>query len=268
MGHEPSRQCPSRPRPAWQHHYGQVLADRSADAHADEQSRSGRGGEAARAGGVWRHRPGGAGLGELRPDRGDAAAAGGGRDAAGAIGQAGGGVPDACGCAAGADRELEPGAALGDLGAFQRARSARADDVRADDRRVVDLYRQPRDRAGDVRDLRRGGAAALRRRPGGAVDPDGGAGRHGRGAAAGGDDGGGLPAGGGVPSKPDRDAAAHAVSGPAGGRSGRGAGDYCAGVPGAAGGFGRAAWECGRGVSGAGAAGRAAGYRDGPDERA
>ena len=45
------------------------------------------------------------------------------RDAAGAVGQAGRGVPHPRRRAAGADRELEPGAALGDLGPFQRARS-------------------------------------------------------------------------------------------------------------------------------------------------
>ena len=48
------------------------------------------------------------------------------------------------GRAAGADRELEPGAALGDLGPFQRARSQGPDDVRPDDGRVVDLHRRRR----------------------------------------------------------------------------------------------------------------------------
>ena len=41
------------------------LADRSADAHADEQPRSGRGRETARARGLWRHRPCRARLGKL-----------------------------------------------------------------------------------------------------------------------------------------------------------------------------------------------------------
>ena len=44
------------------------------------------------------------------------------RDAAGAVGQAGRRVPHACGRAARADRQLQPRAALGELGAFQRAR--------------------------------------------------------------------------------------------------------------------------------------------------
>ena len=67
-----------------------------------------------------------------------------------------GGVPHPSGRAAGADRELEPGAALGDLGQVQRARSRRADDVRPDDRRLLDLHRHPGHRAGHLRDLRRG----------------------------------------------------------------------------------------------------------------
>ena len=51
----------------------QELADRSAAAHADEQSRSRGGGEAARARGLRRHRPRRARLGELRPHRRGAA---------------------------------------------------------------------------------------------------------------------------------------------------------------------------------------------------
>ena len=53
--------------------------------------------------------------------------------------------------------------ALGDLGGVPRARRRRADDVRPDDRRLLDLHRQPGDPAGDVRDVRRGRAQALRR---------------------------------------------------------------------------------------------------------
>ena len=49
---------------------------------------------------------------------------------------------------AGADRELQPGAELGELGALQRARPQGPDDVRADDRGLVDLHRQPGHRAG------------------------------------------------------------------------------------------------------------------------
>ena len=48
------------------------------------------------------------------------------RDPAGAVRQAGRRVPHPCRRAARADRQLQPGAALGDLGALQRARYARA----------------------------------------------------------------------------------------------------------------------------------------------
>ena len=74
---------------------------------------------------------------------------------------------------------------LGHLGAFQRARSRGADDVRPDDRGLLDLHRLAGDRAGHLRDLRRGRAPAFRRRPRGALDPHGRPGRHGRRAAAG-----------------------------------------------------------------------------------
>ena len=74
----------------------------------------------------------------------DAEDAGGRRDAARPVGQAGRRLPHPRGRAAGADRQLQPRAALGDLGAFQRARSQGPDDVRPDDRRLLDLHRQPR----------------------------------------------------------------------------------------------------------------------------
>ena len=99
------------------------------------------------------------------------------------------GKPVACSrptrCAAGADRQLQPGAPLGDLGSLQRARPQGPDDVRPDDRRLVDLYRQPGHRPGHLRDLRRGRPPALRRRPHRQVDPDRRPGRHGRRPAAG-----------------------------------------------------------------------------------
>ncbi len=115
--------------------------------------------------------------------------AGGRRDAAGAIGQAGRRVPHPQGCAARADRQFEPGAALGDLGPFQRTRPQGAGDVRPDDRRLVDLYRHAGHRAGHLRNLRGGRPPALWRQPQGQVDPDRRAWRHGRRAAAGGGDG-------------------------------------------------------------------------------
>ncbi len=72
------------------------------------------------------------------------------RDAARAVGQAGRCIPHARRCPARADRQLQPGAALGDLGALQRARSQGPDDVRADDGRLLDLHRQPGHRAGHL----------------------------------------------------------------------------------------------------------------------
>jgi hypothetical protein len=53
-------------------------------------------------------------------------------------------------CTARPDRKLQSGAALGDLGAFSRTRSQGIGDVRPDDRRLVDLHRQPGNRAGHV----------------------------------------------------------------------------------------------------------------------
>ena len=162
------------------------MADRSAAADADEQPRSRRRREPERAGRLWRHRPCRAHLERLRPHRRDAEVAGRRRDAAGPVRQAGRRVPHACRRAARADRQLQPRAALGELGAFQRARSEGPDDVRPDDGRLVDLYRHARHRSGHLRDLRRGRPPALRRQPQGQVDPDGGPRRHGRRAAAGG----------------------------------------------------------------------------------
>ncbi len=85
------------------------------------------------------------------------------RDAARPERQAGRRAADPRVGAARADRELEPRRALGDLGRLPRARAAGPDDVRPDDRRVLDLHRDPGDPAGHLRDLRRGGTPALRR---------------------------------------------------------------------------------------------------------
>ena len=49
-----------------------------------------------------------------------------------------------------ADRQLQPGAALGDLGPLQRTRSQGPGHVRPDDRRLVDLHRRPGHRAGHL----------------------------------------------------------------------------------------------------------------------
>ena len=114
--------------------------------------------------------------------------AGGRRDAARAVGQAGRRVAHARVGAARADRQLQPRAGVGDVGRVPPARGARADDVRADDRGLVDLHRHPGHRAGDLRVLRGDRAAALRRLAGGHDHADRRARRDGRRAAAGGDD--------------------------------------------------------------------------------
>jgi hypothetical protein len=118
--------------------------------------------------------------------------------------------------AARADRQLEPGPPLGDMGAVPRARSGGADDVRPDDRRVLDIHRHPGHRSGHLRDVRGGGPAPLRRRPLRALVPDRGTGRHGRGPAAGGGDGGRVHAGHRVPAQPDRKAPADPLPRPGG----------------------------------------------------
>ena len=63
------------------------------------------------------------------------------RDDARAEREAGRRVPDAPSGAAGADLERDARAPLGDLGRVPQARGARADDVRSDDRRQLDLHR-------------------------------------------------------------------------------------------------------------------------------
>ena len=108
-----------------------------------------------------------------------------GRDAARPERQAGRRLPDAPGRAARADRELAARPALGDLGRVPPAGGARADDVRPDDRRELDLHRHPGDPAGHLPDVRGRGREALRRgRPRRPVDPHRRARRDGRRAAA------------------------------------------------------------------------------------
>src|SRR4051794_30017192 len=79
------------------------------------------------------------------------------------VGQAGRRVPDPRMGAAGPHRQLEPGREVGDLGCLSGPRAARPDDVRPDDRRVLDLHRDPGDLAGHVRDVRGAGPSAFRR---------------------------------------------------------------------------------------------------------
>ena len=68
--------------------------------------------------------------------------------------------------------------ALGELGDVPRARRGRADDVRPDDRGVVDLHRHPGDPPGHLRDVRGDRPPALRRLAarGGSWSPPGSAG--------------------------------------------------------------------------------------------
>ena len=109
---------------------------------------------------------------------------------------------------------------VGDVGRVPPARGGGADDVRADDRRVVDLHRDAGDPAGDVPDVLRGGRGALRlARSARAHGAHGGPRRDGRRAAARGDDGGrGDPVRRGRPAL-DRPAARDALRRRAGGRS-------------------------------------------------
>ena len=135
-------------------------------------------------------------------------------------------LPHPCRRAAGADRQLQPGAALGDnWDHFQRARpQGRTDDVRPDDGRLLDLHRQPGHRPGHLRDLRRDGPPALWRRPfTGKLDPDRRARRHGRRPAARRDHGRRLDAGGRMPAQPHRYAPEAPATSTCSPRSGRGA---------------------------------------------
>ena len=112
------------------------------------------------------------------------------RDAARPERQAGRRLPHARGGAARPDRELAARAALGDVGRVPAARGRGTDDVRADDRRELDLHRHPGDPPGHLPDLCRRRRGALRLgRPERPDDPDRRTGRDGWRAAARGDDG-------------------------------------------------------------------------------
>ena len=77
------------------------------------------------------------------------------RDAARPVAASRWACSDARGGPARADRQFEPRAALGDLGRVSPARGDGPDDVRPDDRRLVDLHRHAGHHAGHVRDVRR-----------------------------------------------------------------------------------------------------------------
>ena len=161
------------------------LAARSGDADADEQPRPGGCRAPRRPRRLRRHRPRGALVGRLRRDHPHAHDAGRRRDDARAIGQAGRRVPHERVGAAGVDRQLQPGAGVGQLGRVPPARGTRPDDVRADDRRLVDLHRHARDPAGHVRMLRRDRPPQVRRHARRHDHADRRPGRHGRRPAAG-----------------------------------------------------------------------------------
>ena len=140
-----------------------IVASGGRDADADEQPRPRRRRTPAGPRRLRRDGEGGAVVGGVRRDRADAPNPRRRRDDARAVGQAGRRLPDPRDGAARVDLELDARAEVGDVGHVPRARARRADDVRADDRGLVDLHRDPGDPAGNVRDLRRGGDAAVRR---------------------------------------------------------------------------------------------------------
>ena len=175
----PAGPCPPRDDPELQ-----GLAAGSGHADADEQPRP-RGCRAPRpAHRLRRLGPGGAQLGRLRRHRGLAAGPGGRRDPAGPVRQAGRRVPHPRMGAAGTHRQLQPRAPVGQLGGVPPPGGRRADHVRADDRRVLDLHRHPGHPAGHLRDLRRGRRQAVRRHAGRDHHADRRPGRDGRRPAA------------------------------------------------------------------------------------
>ena len=80
------------------------------------------------------------------------------RNADRAVGQAGRRLPHACRRAARAHRQRQPRAEVGDVGDVPRSRGSRADDVRPDDRRQLDLHRHAGHPAGHLRNAGRAGA--------------------------------------------------------------------------------------------------------------
>ena len=139
------------------------LAAGSRAAHAHEQPRP-RGRRAPRRPRrLRRHRQGRARLGVLRRARAHAHDAQGRRDDARAVGQPGRRHAHPRVGAARDHRQLQPRARLGDVAGVPPARAPRPDDVRPDDRRLVDLHRHPGHRAGHLRDVRRRRRQAVRR---------------------------------------------------------------------------------------------------------
>ncbi len=110
-----------------------------------------------------------------------------GRDPAGPVRQAGRRLPHQRMGAARAAGQLQPRRRLGELARVPPARGRGPDDVRPDDRRVLDLHRHPGHPAGHLRDLRRDRPQAHRgreRHPRRHPDPHRRLRRHGRRPAA------------------------------------------------------------------------------------
>ena len=162
------------------------MAPGSRAAHAAQQSRSRGGGEPRRVDRLRRHGPRGARLAVVPRHRARAGIARKRRNAAGAIGPAGGHLPHAPRSAARAASPIPTWWATGRTATNStRLEKTGPHHVRPDDRRVVDLHRQPGNRAGHVRDFRGAGAEALRRIARGQAGGLGRHGRNGRRAAAG-----------------------------------------------------------------------------------
>ncbi len=152
------------------------------------------------------------------------------------------------------------------LGALQRARPQGSDDVRADDRRLMDLHRLAGHRAGHLRDLRRDGSPALRRQPYRQVDTHCRSGRHGRRAAAGRLAGRRQFADHRMPAEPHRFPPAYPLRRRAGHRPRRRAGADREIHRQRRGEIDRAARQCRRGPARTGAPRRAPGLRHRPDQ--
>ncbi len=163
------------------------LAPGSRHAHADEQPRSQCGRKAGRVDYLRRNRQSSKKLGLLRQHHQDPAAPRKRRDADGAERQTRRRIQNPRGSPPGADRQLQPGTALGQLGRVQGPGTEGTDHVRTDDGRLVDLYRLAGHRPGHLRNLRRTGQSALRRQPRRQTGGHGRAGRNGRRTTAGGD---------------------------------------------------------------------------------
>ena len=137
-----------------------VVADRGAAADADEQPRPRERREPRGARRLRRLRQGRARLAVVRrpgADPGDARRR---RDDARAERPPRRGLPHPRVGAAGAHRQLQPGRRLGQLGGVPPPRAPRADDVRPDDGRLLDLHRHPGHPPGHLRDVRRRGREA------------------------------------------------------------------------------------------------------------